>query len=136
MISILQAQVAGLIQFDNGSDIVVYPVAYNLNCPTVAFQQQIMQVPGVERTSALMAQSVELQEIYAQNATSFSATIGDYINFNTDPIRLYGVDQNYPDVIYDQQFMQFTEGDRVDSFSKSLNRTRLTSLFQLHCRMP
>jgi ABC-type antimicrobial peptide transport system permease subunit len=118
IVEIQQNQIGGLIQFNQGSDIVVFPTSYTIQAPTIAFQKQLMEIEGIERSSALLASTHDLEQIYSEDAKSFSVQLGDYINFKSYDVHLYGIDKAYKDVVYSQEYMTFTEGKRDEAFAK------------------
>ena len=66
MIEIQINQVGDLIKYSQGSDIIVFPDHYNLQSPTAAFSEELMQIEGIERTSAILASEHDLEHIYSE----------------------------------------------------------------------
>ncbi len=111
-------QVSELIEFQRASDIQVVPRQYDLFTPTVDLEHQLMEVEKIERTSALLASTWDLEQIFFEQGKDFDVSLGDYINFNSLDIRLYGIDENYKDIVYNPQSIVFSEGNKEEAFDK------------------
>jgi ABC-type antimicrobial peptide transport system permease subunit len=122
IVEIQVRQVGALIQYNRGSDITIIPNTYDLNAPTVAFQKELMQIEGIERSSALLASSYDLSRIYGgEDGKQFKVTLGDYINFNSHDIHLYGIDRYYKDTVYSAEYIRFTQGNSLEAFELVFN---------------
>lgn len=121
MINIMLTQVSAMEEFQSGSPLVLYRRwGADLNTPTVDLQAQLMQVEGIEKTSAVIANPNQLSEIYADGNKVFNAEIGDYIYLKSSDITIYGVDENYVETVY-SQYINFKEGNIITSFEKIFN---------------
>ncbi|WP_371803445.1 ABC transporter permease [Candidatus Lokiarchaeum ossiferum] len=120
MVEIQVNQIGGLIAYESGSDIVIRPRTYNINAPTVELQEQIMQVEGIERASSLLASTNDLENIYSEENKDFGVTMGDYIDFTSTNIWLYGIDKNFKDTISTemQSHLVFATGNKDEAFSQ------------------
>ena len=118
MVEIQTKQVGAMIQYTRGSDLQVIPTSFDINCPTVALQEQLNEIEGIERTSALLAGYDDLNQIYGSSEKEFKVTLGDYINFKKNNIHLYGIDEYYQDTVYSSEYIAFTEGDSDEAFEK------------------
>jgi ABC-type antimicrobial peptide transport system permease subunit len=123
IVEIQQSQIGGLIQYEAGADIQVIPTSYDIRAPGAELQKKLMTIEGIERTSAVLASTHDLNQIYAEDGKTFTAQLGDYINYARYNIRLYGIDKNYKDTIYSQEFMKFTEGKREEAFARVFNES-------------
>lgn len=121
MLNIMLTQVSAMEEFQSGSPLVLYRRwGADLNTPNVDLQAQLMQVEGIEKTSAVIANPNQLSEIYSDGEKVFDAEIGDYIYLKSSDITIYGVDENYLETVY-SQFIQFKEGEVQTSFEKIFN---------------
>jgi len=125
MVQIQLEQVGGLIRYEAGSDIYIRPDEYTLNSPTIELATQIMEIDGIERTSAIIASAYDLENIYFEEEKEFEVQIGDYINFASAEVRLFGVDENFKDTLYDQSLIQFSEGTPEQAFQDVYNETAI-----------
>jgi len=131
---IQSAQVASLIQYEMGSDLLITPRYYNLQTPTVSFRDEIMQYDGIERASMLLANADELERIYSEEGKTFGVQMGDLINYNYARIRLYGIDTNFVNTISDemQQYIRFTEGDKEYAFDAVFDEDEINVIISTH----
>ncbi|MBD3352048.1 MAG: FtsX-like permease family protein [Candidatus Lokiarchaeota archaeon] len=121
MINILLTQVSAMVEFDAGSPLVLYRTwGADLDAPTVELQEDLMQVEGIERTSAVIANPWQLSEIYSEDGKVFDSEIGDYIYLKSEDATIYGIDENYMDTIYDE-YVSFTSGNQDDAFEDLFN---------------
>ena len=117
VVSDLQSNISTLQRFDAGSEIVLHSDMTRGIVPTTDLQQQLMQIPGIEKTSMVVARPNLLTQIYSASGVKYSASIGDYINFQSSSCTLCPVDQYYWDTIY-SQYVQFSQGSMADAFPK------------------
>ncbi|MHA1727693.1 MAG: ABC transporter permease [Promethearchaeota archaeon] len=120
LIDIQTSQISAMIEFNRGSPLVIYRYGSGLKNPTVDFQQDLMLVEGIERTSAVIANPQELTQIYSEEEKEFGAEMGDYIGFKSNKISLYGIDENYLDTVY-TQYVEFSQGSVNEAFSLLFN---------------
>mgnify|MGYP006282332907 CR=1 FL=1 len=120
MIDITLAQSTAMEEYYSGSPLVLYRTGNNLNNPTIDLQQELLQVEGIEKTSAVIANPWQLTDIYSENGKEFDAEIGDYIYLSSSDATLYGVDENYLDTVY-SQYNSFSGGNAETAFSKLHN---------------
>jgi ABC-type antimicrobial peptide transport system permease subunit len=110
LINIQTTQISALIEFNQGSNIILYSTSgAGLENPTVELQELLMQIEGIESSSVVIANPNQLSEIYAADGKEFGAEIGDYLNFKSNDINLYGVDDHYFDTTY-RQYVVFSQG--------------------------
>ena len=87
-----------------------------LSTLTTEFQQELMTIKGIERTSSVIASPNQLSQIYVEIGKEFDANISDYVGFQAHRINLYGIDENYKSTIFMEE-VRFSEGD-LSSFDK------------------
>ncbi|MHA1339838.1 MAG: ABC transporter permease [Promethearchaeota archaeon] len=134
MISIMLTQVSALEEFEEGSPLVLYRRwGSELEYPTVELQQELMEIEGIERTSAVIASPHQLSTIYSDEAKSFDAEIGDYIYFKSSDARIYGIDQNYLDTVY-SNYMHFKQGNIEQAFNNLFNGNNTCIVSAALCR--
>jgi ABC-type antimicrobial peptide transport system permease subunit len=121
IVEIQTKQVGALIQYNRGSDLQLVPKSYDIEAPTAKIQKQLMEIKGIERSSSLLASSYDLSQIYADENLDFEVALGDYINFKSNNIHLYGIDRNYKDTVYASEYVRFTEGSRDAAFKAVFN---------------
>ncbi|MCF2141515.1 MAG: ABC transporter permease [Candidatus Lokiarchaeota archaeon] len=124
MVQIQIKQVGGLIQYEEGSDLVLRPDSYDLRAPTVAITEKLLQIDGIERVSSVIASVNDLEDIYSEENKDFEITLGDYINFQSTEVRMYAVDENYIDTVY-QNYIIFTEGNKESAFNALYNTSEI-----------
>ncbi|MHA1775418.1 MAG: hypothetical protein DRO88_02190 [Promethearchaeia archaeon] len=124
MIQIQIRQIGGLIEYEQGSDILLRPNTYDLNAPTVSITHELMKIEGIERVSAVIASANDLEDIYSEENKDFKITLGDYINFQNSEVRLFAADDCYIDTVY-QNYITFTEGDKETAFTALYNTTEI-----------
>lgn len=125
MVEIQLKQVGGLIQYEEGADIIIRPKEYNLQTPTADFSNQLMEIPGIERVSNIMASANDLEHIYQEENKNFDVQMGDFINFQSQGIRVFGIDNNFADALYDQEFIVMSEGDQIQAFNAIFNESQI-----------
>ena len=125
MMEIQLEQVGGLIQYDEGSDIVVRPRTYDITAPTSNLQKELLKIEGIERTSTLLASTSDLENIYSEEQKEFSVDLGDYINYNSAGIYLFGVDENYKDTVWDPKYIVLSEGNKDIAFTQVFNNSEI-----------
>ncbi len=125
MMEIQMEQVGGLIQYDEGSDIVVRPRNYDISAPTANLQKELLKIEGIERTSTLLASTRDLENIYSEEQKEFSVDLGDYINYNSAGIYLFGVDENYKDTVWDPKYIVLSEGNKDIAFTQVFNNSEI-----------
>jgi len=112
MMEIQLKQVGGLIQYDEGSDIIVRPRTYDISAPTSDLQKELLKIEGIERTSTLLASTYDLENIYSEEQKNFNVELGDYINYNSAGVYLFGIDENYKDTVWDPKYIVLSEGNK------------------------
>ena len=116
MVDIQNAQVGALIRTDMGSPLVVRRAGHS-RAITTEFQEDLMQIDGIERSSVVLAFPELLRTIYAYGEdVDYDAEIGDIMNLKSDDIRLYAIDEDYVDTVY-TEYIQLTRGSIASSFS-------------------
>ncbi|QEE15905.1 ABC transporter permease [Promethearchaeum syntrophicum] len=125
MLEIQFEQVGGLIQYDEGSDIVVRPRNYDISAPTSELQRELLKVEGIERTSTLLASTSDLENIYSEEQKEFNVELGDYINYNSAGVYLFGVDENYKDTVWDPKYIELSEGNKDNAFEEVFNNLEI-----------
>lgn len=83
---------------------------------TTEFQQELMTIEGIERTSSVIVSPNQLSQVYIEIGKEFYADIADYVGFQSHEISLYGIDEHYKSTIYINE-IKFSEGD-ISSFDK------------------
>ncbi len=111
----IQQNVATMERFNAGSEIVVYSHPNWGTVPTLDFQYDLMKIPGIEKTSVVLAQPPTLTNIYSDTNKRFSAEVADYINYQSMECTIYPVDEYYPDTIF-TEYIEFSEGSMATSF--------------------
>lgn len=124
MVQIQIRQVGGLIEYEQGSDILLRPDTYDLQAPTVSITKELMKIEGIERVSAVVASANDLEDIYSEENKKFEITLGDYINFQNSEVRVYAVDHNYLNAVYNN-YITFTEGDMETAFNAMYNSSEI-----------
>jgi hypothetical protein len=121
MINIQTAQVGALIRTEMGSPIVVGRSGHS-RAITTAFQEELMQIDGIERSSIILAHPELLYSIYSEGAEGedFDADIGDIMNLKSEDIRLYAIDEDYVDTVY-TEYIQMKRGLISTSFPALFN---------------
>ncbi len=134
MVEIQSAQVGKLIEYYNGSDIVVEPYFYSVDSPTLSIQEELMEIQGIERVSSLLASPGDLEDIYREQNKEFGITLGDFINYKFTEIRMYGIDKNFKETISDgmQEYIRFTEGDKNEAFDAVFNQSAVNIIISTH----
>ena len=125
MMEIQLEQVGGLIQYDEGSDIVVRPRTYDITAPTSNLQKELLKIEGIERTSTLLASTNDLENIYSEEHKEFSVDLGDYVNYNSAGIYLFGIDENYKDTVWDPKYIVLSEGNKDKAFAQVFNNSEI-----------
>ena len=125
MMEIQLEQVGGLIQYDEGSDIIVRPRTYDITAPTSNLQKELLEIEGIERTSTLLASTRDLENIYSEEQKEFSVDLGDYINYNSAGIYLFGIDENYKDTVWDPKYIVLSEGNKDIAFTQVFNNSEI-----------
>lgn len=87
-----------------------------LSTLTVEFEEKLMTIEGIERTSSVIANPSQLSQIYAEQGKTFAASISDFVGFSGNDISLYGIDENYKSTIFVQD-IQWTQGG-ISSFDR------------------
>jgi len=123
MLEIQFEQVGGLIQYDEGSDIVVRPRNYDITAPTSNLQRELLTVEGIERTSTLLASTYDLENIYSEEQKDFDVELGDYINYNSADVYLFGIDENYINTVWDPTYIELSEGNKDIAFEEVFNNS-------------
>ncbi len=118
-------QVGGLIQYSEGSDIVVQPRNYDISAPTSNLQRELLTIDGIERTSTLLASTSDLEQIYSEEQKNFDVELGDYINYNSAGIYLFGIDENYKDTVWDPDYIVFSEGNKENAFTEVFDNSEI-----------
>ena len=125
MMQIQFEQVGGLIQYEEGSDIVVRPRYYDISAPSAILQKDLLTVEGIERTSTLLASTSDLENIYSEEQKDFNVELGDYINYNSAGVYLFGVDENYKDTVWDPKYIELSEGNKDNAFTEVFNNSEI-----------
>ncbi|MCP4761831.1 MAG: FtsX-like permease family protein [archaeon] len=120
MIGIIMGQVTTLIEFQQGSPLVLYQTGTSLNAPTVEIQENLMQIEGIEITSVVVLNPSQLTDMYAEEGKEFGAGISDLIGYQSSDVFLYSCDSNYLDSTY-TIYNDFSQGEEIDAFEKLLN---------------
>jgi ABC-type antimicrobial peptide transport system permease subunit len=87
---------------------------------TTEFEENLMQIEGVEKVSSVIASPFHLTQIYSEVGKEFSAEIGDYAGLSTEDVTLIGIDEEYRSTI-DTNFIEFTSGNIETSFVDLFN---------------
>ncbi|MBN2157170.1 MAG: FtsX-like permease family protein [Candidatus Lokiarchaeota archaeon] len=120
MVEIQNVQVGALIQTELGSPLVIRRAGHS-RAITTDFQEELMQIEGIERSSVVLAHPELLKSIYAYGEdVYYDAEIGDYINLKSSDIRLYALDKYYVDTIY-TEYIQMSRGTIKTSFPALFN---------------
>ncbi|MHA1855181.1 MAG: ABC transporter permease [Promethearchaeota archaeon] len=125
MMQIQFEQVGGLIQYSEGSDIIVKPKSYDISAPTSNLQRELLEIKGIERTSTLLASTHDLEEIYSEEQKEFDVELGDYINYNSAGVYLFGIDENYKDTVWDPKYIVLSEGNKDKAFAQVFNSSEI-----------
>jgi len=125
MMEIQLKQVGGLIQYDEGSDIIVRPRTYDISAPTSDLQKELLKIEGIERTSTLLASTYDLENIYSEEQKNFNVELGDYINYNSAGVYLFGIDENYKDTVWDPKYIVLSEGNKDQAFTQVFNNSEI-----------
>ncbi|MHA1618501.1 MAG: ABC transporter permease [Promethearchaeota archaeon] len=125
MVEIQLKQTGALIQYDMGSDILVRSRDYTLHAATAELADALMGLEGIERVSSVIASSSDLEDIYREENKEFEVRLGDYIDYQNQNIRLYGIDENYVDTLWSQEYVVFSEGDMNQAFAALYNETEM-----------
>jgi len=83
---------------------------------TTEFQQELMTIEGIERTSSVIVSPNQLSQVYVEIGKEFDADIADYVGFQSHTISLYGIDEHYKSTIFIEE-VKFSQGD-ISSFDK------------------
>jgi len=83
---------------------------------TSDFEENLLQIEGIEKVSTIIASPFHLTQIYSDEGNEFSAEIGDYAGLSTLEISLIAVDEEYPSTV-DTNYIEFTGGNLIDSFN-------------------
>jgi len=121
MVNIQTAQVGALIRTEMGSPIVIGRSGSS-RALTTDFQEGLMQIDGIERSSIVLAYPELLYSIYSEGVEGedFDADIGDIMNLKSEDIRLYAIDEDYVDTIY-TEYIQMKRGSIKTSFPALFN---------------
>ncbi len=125
MVEIQLKQTGGLIQYDMGSDIVIRSRDHNLHAATVDIVDDLMSVEGIERVSSVLASANDLEDIYREENKDFDVEMGDFINYASQGVRLYGIDENFVDTLWSQEYVVFSEGDKNTAFTALYNEDEI-----------
>ncbi|MFX1557951.1 MAG: ABC transporter permease, partial [Promethearchaeota archaeon] len=87
---------------------------------TTDFENDILNVEGIEKISSVIASPFHLTQIYSEEGKEFIAEIGDYAGLFTQEISLIGIDEEYPSTIK-TKYIEFTQGDLSTSFNQIFN---------------
>jgi len=93
---------------------------YNINPNRILtndFEEELLEMEGIERVSTVIASPFHLTQIYSEEGQEFAAEIGDYAGLATQEITLIGIDEQYPSTIK-TQYVEFTQGNIVSSFEQ------------------
>ncbi|TFH29094.1 MAG: FtsX-like permease family protein, partial [Promethearchaeota archaeon] len=125
MVEIQLKQTGALIQYEMGSDIVVQSRDYTIDAATVGIVDALMGVEGIERVSSVIASANDLETIYGEENKDFDVQLGDFINYQSQGVRLFGIDEDFVDTMWRQEFIVFSEGDKVQAFEALCNETEV-----------
>ncbi|MHA1672624.1 MAG: ABC transporter permease [Promethearchaeota archaeon] len=125
MVEIQLKQTGGLIQYDMGSDIIIRSRDHSLHAATVDIADDLMSVEGIERVSSVLASANDLEDIYREENKDFNVEMGDFINYASQGVRLYGIDENYIDTLWSQEYVVFSEGDKNTAFGSLYNEDEI-----------
>jgi len=84
---------------------------------TSDFEEELLEMEGIERVSTVIASPFHLTQIYSEEAQEYAAEIGDYAGLTTQEVTLIGIDEQYPSTIK-TQYVEFTQGDIISSFKQ------------------
>ncbi|TXT58065.1 MAG: conserved membrane protein of unknown function [Promethearchaeota archaeon] len=125
IVQALSTQVSMGQRLSYGSDLVFQTEGWdneNINIDptrliTTDFENNLLNIDGVERVSSVLATPSQLTNIYSEDKKEFRAEIGDYTGLTTREVRLLGIDQEYPSTI-DTSIISFTRGSNMQVFDQ------------------
>ncbi|MFW9988962.1 MAG: ABC transporter permease [Candidatus Odinarchaeota archaeon] len=91
---------------------------------TTKFEEDLMNIHGIEKVSSVLARPYQLTQIYAEEDKEFIAEIGDYAGLSTQEITLIGIDEEYPFTIR-REFIEMTSGSIKTSFQNLFENNQI-----------
>lgn len=83
---------------------------------TTEFEEILLGINGVEKTSSVLARPYQLTQIYSDAEKEFKAELGDYAGLNTQDITLLGIDEQYLFTIK-REYVEMTSSNAEIAFT-------------------